>query len=99
MFLITLEEIQKYAILLFYFILNYFLIPFISNPDYSSDFFSFCIFIISSISSFVVINVAVSDSKMFFWITTSVADAATVNPNEIELHLAVFSSFLINGKT
>ena len=36
---------------------------------------------------------------MFFWIATSVADAATVNPNEIESHLAVLSSFFINGKT
>ena len=36
---------------------------------------------ISSISSFKISNVVMSDPKSLFWINTSVADAAAVNPN------------------
>ena len=69
------------------------LIPFISNPDSSSN---LTIIIISSIPSFEIVNAVVLD---FFWIAASVADAAAVNPNGFKALLAYgVSSFFYNGK-
>ena len=71
------------------------LIRFISNLHSSSD---LTFFIISSISSFEVINDIVPDPKIFFRIAASVAHAAAVNPNGIKTLLADgVSTFLING--
>ena len=75
MFLITLGEI-----LLFASFLIASLIPFINNPDSSSD---LTMFIMSSFSLFETSNAVVPDTKIFFWITASVTDAAAVNLNEI----------------
>ena len=43
---------------------------------------------ISSISSFEIINLVVPDSNIFLWIAASVADDAVVNPNGIKTYLA-----------
>ena len=54
---------------------------------------------ISSISSFKISNVVMSDPKSLFWINTSVADAAAVNPNGTKTLLANgVSTFFINGQ-
>ena len=54
---------------------------------------------ILSISSFEIINVAISDPKMLFWITATVADAAAVNTNGIKTLLADgLSTFFNKGK-
>ena len=37
----------------------------------------------SSVYSFEIINVVITDPEVFFWIAVSVADAAVVNPNGI----------------
>ena len=37
------------------------------------------------ISSFEIINAAMPDPNIFLWITESIADAAPVNPNVIEV--------------
>ena len=42
------------------------------------------IFMISFISSFEIINVAVPDAHIFLWIAASFADAAVVRPNGIK---------------
>ena len=39
---------------------------------------------ISTIFSFEIVNVVLSDWKIFLWIAASVADAAAVNPNGIK---------------
>ena len=39
---------------------------------------------VSFISSFEIINAVVADSKIFFWIVVSVADAAGVNTEGTE---------------
>ena len=53
---------------------------------------------ISSISSFEIINVAIPAPKMFVGKVASVADAV-VNPNGIKALLAnAFSTFFIKGK-
>ena len=75
------------------------LIPFISNPDSSSD---LPIFVISSIYSFEIINAVAPDPKSFFWIAvgvTAAAAAAAVNTNGIKTLLANgVSTFFVNGK-
>ena len=43
---------------------------------------------ISSISSFKIINVLIPESKNFIWITLLVADVAAFNPNGIKTFLA-----------
>ena len=44
-------------------------------------------------------NVVIHDSKTLFWIAASVADAASVNPNDIKTFLANGSNtFFIKGK-
>ena len=48
---------------------------FINKPDSSRDSISF---IISSISSFEIINVVVPDPKVLFWIAASFAAAAGI---------------------
>ena len=66
------------------------------NPQFCT-FFSrdLIIFMISSISSFEIINAVIPNPKMFFWKAVSVPDAA-VNPNGIKSLLANgFSSFFI----
>ena len=69
-----------------------FRIPFITNPNYSTD---LTIFIITSISSIEIINEVIQN---FLRIGASVA-AAAVNPNEIKTLLANgVSTFFINGK-
>ena len=68
----------------------------ISNYDSSRDLSNF---IISSISSFEIINAYVTDPKILLWIATFVADASAVNPNGIKTFLAnSVSKFFINGK-
>ena len=62
------------------------LMPFINKSNSLRD---LTIFIISSISSFEIINVLISDPKVFIWIAVSVADAAAVNSNDIEALLAI----------
>ena len=57
------------------------LIPFINKPDSSSD---LTIFMVSFISSFEVISVAIPDPNIFLWIAASVARAAAVNSNGIK---------------
>ena len=47
---------------------------------------------ILSISSFEIISVVKLDLKTFFWIAASVADAVSVNPNDIKILLANGSS-------
>ena len=74
------------------------LIPFISNPDSSSD---LPIFVISSIYSFEIINAVAPDPKSFFWIAVDViAAAAAVNTNGIKTLLAngvsTFFSLMVN---
>ena len=39
---------------------------------------------ISTIFSFEIVNVVLSDWKIFLWIAASVADTAAVNPNGIK---------------
>ena len=56
------------------------LIRYINNPDSSSN---WTIFIISSISSFEVINAILPDPYIFFWIATSTAEIPADNPNGI----------------
>ena len=52
----------------------------------------------SSISSFDIISVVVSDPKIFLCISASTADAAAVNPNGIKTLLANdLIIFFING--
>ena len=54
---------------------------------------------ISFISSFEVINVAILDPNNFLWIAPSSADAAAVNPNGIKTLLVnSLSVFPIEGK-
>ena len=43
---------------------------------------------VSFVSSFEIISVALPDPKVFFWVATSVADAAAFNPNGIKTLLA-----------
>ena len=70
--------------------------PFINKQDYSGD---LSIFIVSSISSFEIINAVVPDPQFFFRTDVSVADAAVVNPNGIKTIFANdLSAFFINGK-
>ena len=55
---------------------------------------------ILSISLFEIINVVISDPKIFFWIAASVAYAVAVKPNGIRtIFLASVSTFFFNGKT
>ena len=61
------------------------LTPFINKPD-SLRGLTFSM--ISSILSFEIINVAISDVKNFFWKAASVAEAADVNPNGTRALLA-----------
>ena len=56
----------------------------INKPNSSRD---ITIYIISSISSFEI-NVVIPDTKVFFWIAASFADAAVVYPNGIKTLLA-----------
>ena len=53
----------------------------------------------SFISSFDIISVVVRDRKIFFYIPTSAADAAAVNPKGIKTLLAAngLITFFING--
>ena len=68
---------------------------FIYNPDSSSH---LTIFIISFTSSLEIISIVKLNSNIFLWIAASVADAAGVNPNGIEILLAnVLSIFPIKG--
>ena len=54
---------------------------------------------ISSIFSFEIINCAVPDPRIFFRLTASVGDAATVNRNIIKTLLAIgVSKFFIDDK-
>ena len=70
--------------------------PPINKPDSSRD---LIIFMISSISSFKIINVIIPEPKIFFWIAASVADAAAVNANGIKtLSANGQSTFFIKGK-
>ena len=72
------------------------LIPLVGNPDSLSH---LTIFIISSISSFRIINAVVPDPNICFWIASSVGDAAAVNPNGVKTLLADnVSKFFANGK-
>ena len=72
------------------------LIPFINKPDSSTD---LTIFLISLISSFEIINAVVPNQKFLLKIVASVADAAAVNPNDINTLLVNdFSRSLIKGK-
>ena len=69
---------------------------FINKADSSRD---LIIFMISSISSFIIINVVIPDPKVFFWIATFVADADAVNPNYITTPLGNgLSTFFIKTK-
>ena len=59
---------------------------------------------ISSISSFEIINVVVPDPNIILWITQSVVDVAAVNCNGIKTLLAnglskfpIIENFLSNG--
>ena len=53
----------------------------------------------SSISSFEIINCAVPDPRIFFGLTASVSDPATVNINIIKTLLAKgVSKFFFDGK-
>ena len=69
------------------------LLPFVSNPDSLRD---LTIFIISSISSFEIINAVVRkaesnerpDPSIFFWIAASAADIPVDNPYGIKTVLA-----------
>ena len=66
------------------------------KPDFSGD---LTISMISSIFSFEIINVVMSDPKSLFCINTSVADTAAVNPNGTKTLLAnSVSTFFINGQ-
>ena len=69
--------------------------PFINNPNSLSDLITF---IISSISSFVIINTVVPDPH-FFLISAYVADIPAYNPNCFKTLLARgVSSLFINCK-
>ena len=59
--------------------------PFINEPDSSSD---LSILIILFISSFEIFIALILVPNTFLWIATSVDDAAVVNPNGIETLLA-----------
>ena len=61
------------------------LTAFINRPNYSRD---LIIFMMSFISSLEIVNVALSDPKIFLGIVTSFAAAAAVNPNGIKTFLA-----------
>ena len=63
--------------MLFCFILIVPIIPFIS---YSDSLSYLTIFVISSISSFEIINAIVADPKKFFWTAVFVGDIAADNP-------------------
>ena len=53
----------------------------------------------SSDSSFEIINVAILDPKLYFWIASSVAGAADVNPHGNKtLSARGVSKLFINGK-
>ena len=57
------------------------------------------ILMISFISAFEIINVAITHPKVSFWISASIADATTVNPNDIKALLANgLSRFFIESK-
>ena len=72
------------------------LTPFINKPDSLRDLTTF---IISSISSFEIINVVTADAKIFFSIPASATDAAAVNSNGIKALLANdLSTFFAKGK-
>ena len=69
---------------------------FINKPNSSRD---LIIFVISSTSSFEIINVVIPDLKAFFWIAASLADAGSVNPDGFKTLLANgLSTFYIKGK-
>ena len=59
--------------------------PFINKPDSSND---STLFLISIISSFVIINIVLPDPNIFLWIDVSVADVDVVNPNGVKTLLA-----------
>ena len=66
---------------------------FINKSDFSDD---LAIFMISFISSFETFNVVIPDPSIFWWITSSLVDAAAVYPNGIKTHLAnILSTFFI----
>ena len=70
--------------------------PFINKLNSSRD---LTICIISSTSSFEIIDVAIPDPKTYLCTPASTADAATINPNGIKTLLANgVSTFFINGK-
>ena len=62
------------------------LTPFINKADSLSYYLT--IFMISFISSLEIINVVIPDPNIFLWRTASIADAASVNPNDIKRLLA-----------
>ena len=69
--------------------------PFFNEPESSRN---LTIFMITSISSFKIVNV-IPDPEILPWISASVANAAAVNPNCIRTHFANgVNSFFNNSK-
>ena len=70
---------------------------FVNKPHSTRD---LTIFMISTIFSFVIINIVAAETKIILCVPASAPDAAAVNANDIKVLLVngFFSAFFIKGK-